>query len=106
MRTPHRPGSMNSFTLGRWTVERPYGEPGVYVSAYPPYKSNPLICWVYEADEGKQEANARLIAAAPDLLAACEAFVDAYGRSHQLEKTDKAERMARTAIEKALGIEL
>ena len=48
-----------------------------------------------------QKANARLIAAAPEMLAACEAFVVAWEKSHQLEKTDVAMRMARIAIAKA-----
>ena len=46
-------------------------------------------------------ANARLIAAAPDLLAACHAFVEAWEKSLQLEKTDVALRMAKQAIAKA-----
>lgn len=56
-----------------------------------------------EADGGhaENEANARLIAAAPDLYAACAAFVDAYERSLQLEKTDVALRAARAALAKA-----
>ena len=39
--------------------------------------------------------------AAPDLLAACMAFVEAYEKSLQLEKTDVALRMAKHAIAKA-----
>ncbi len=42
-----------------------------------------------------------LITAAPDLLAACKAFVEAWEKSLQLEKTDVALRMAKEAIEKA-----
>ena len=42
--------------------------------------------------------DARLIAAAPSLLEACRAFVDAYERSHQLEKTDVAIRWTKAAI--------
>ena len=41
-----------------------------------------------------------LITAAPDLLAACKAFVEAWEKSLQLEKTDVALRMAKKAIEK------
>ena len=51
------------------------------------------------------KANAAYIVRAcnalPDLLEACKAFVAAYDRSHQLEKTDVAVRMARAAIAKA-----
>lgn len=47
------------------------------------------------------EADKTLIAAAPELLAACQAFVEAWEESLQLEKTDVALRMAKQAIEKA-----
>jgi len=46
--------------------------------------------------------NGRLITAAPDLLAACQAFIEAWEKSLQLEKTDIALRMAKDAIEKAI----
>ena len=46
-------------------------------------------------------ATPQLIAAAPCLLAACKAFVEAWEKSLQLEKTDVALRMAKKAIEKA-----
>lgn len=45
----------------------------------------------------------QLHGAAPDLLAACKAFVEAYEKSLQLVKTDVALRMAKQAIEKAQG---
>lgn len=47
--------------------------------------------------------SARLFAAAPDLFEACEAFVTAYKKSLQLEKTDVAIALARDAIAKAKG---
>lgn len=37
-------------------------------------------CWAEEFSSKEPEANARLIAAAPDLLAALEMFVGKYGR--------------------------
>lgn len=58
-------------------------------------------CTDYASDPGERDANARLIAAAPELLAACQAFVEAWDKSLQLEKTDVALRMAKEAIEKA-----
>lgn len=51
------------------------------------------------------EGDARLIAAAPQLLAACQAFVAAWEKSGQLEKTDVALRMARQALAAATGQE-
>jgi len=44
--------------------------------------------------------DARLTSAAPDLLAACKAFVEAYEKS-QLKKTDVALTLAKAAIAKA-----
>jgi hypothetical protein len=44
-----------------------------------------------------------LIAAAPDLFSACRAFVVAWEKSLQLEKTDVALRAAKAAIAKAEG---
>ena len=46
-------------------------------------------------------AVAKLIAAAPELLEACKAFVVAWKKCLQLEKTDVALRLAEDAIEKA-----
>lgn len=66
------------------------------------------ICHVYERRRGhKMNAipNAELIAAAPDLLEACQAFVEAWEKCLQLEKTDTALRLAKAAIAKAGGEE-
>jgi len=49
----------------------------------------------------QRSANIHLIAAAPDLLEACKAFVIAWEKCLQLEKTDIALRMAKAAIAKA-----
>ena len=60
-------------TPGPWVVEHPYGEPGVYVTAAHPARSNPLICRLVDqaqAEEG--QANAHLIAQAPRLLTALQ----------------------------------
>jgi len=50
---------------------------------------------------GDETANIALITAAPDLLAACKAFVEAWEKSSQLEKTDVALQMAKSAIARA-----
>lgn len=52
------------FTPGPWIAEQPFE----VIS-----KEGWGICGVDDNDGGSQEANARLIAAAPDLLEACEA---------------------------------
>jgi hypothetical protein len=66
-------------TPGPWEIERPFEEDGLYVSS----ESTALICEVMEHSghgtplqneeaEEMDEANARLIAAAPDLLEALQ----------------------------------
>lgn len=58
-------------TPGPWHVERPYGEPGIYVGA----SDTSLVARVRENRADRlacnAEFNARLIAAAPDLRLAC-----------------------------------
>ena len=64
----------HTHTPGPWNVEHPYGEPGTYVSG----PNTGLIAKLYTPDahlwnvdrKVSIEANAHLIAAAPDLLAA------------------------------------
>lgn len=59
------------------------------------------VCTV--TDQGNDEektANARLIAAAPDLLAACEAMVELFAQLHTGNRYE-ADRQARAAIAKA-----
>jgi hypothetical protein len=53
-------------TPGPWSIERPYQEKGLFVSATNPRYTNPLICRVKDTPEGL--ANACLIAKAPLLI--------------------------------------
>lgn len=89
------------FTPGPWIIEvlrddceEPYG----FGICHPE-----TVCEETTVCAVESEADANLIAAAPDLLAACEAFVKAWERSQQLEKTDVALQMAKQAIEKVTG---
>jgi hypothetical protein len=50
----------------------------------------------------QKEANARLIAAAPDLLEACKRYLEAMEKYGHPDKTD---RLIRAAVEKAKGTE-
>ena len=64
--------------------------------------------WQIDADDRSvadvyEAKDTVLIAAAPDLLAACEACVEAWDKTLQLEKTDVALVLAKTAITKAKG---
>lgn len=92
---------MTAHTPGPWKAE-PGSHKNVYIIHY---SRGPLAIVNVGGKapiDGTNEANAHLMAAAPDLLAACQAFVEAWEKSHQLEKTDIALRMAKQAIEKAL----
>lgn len=53
-------------TEGFWNVERPYGEPGVYIAG----PDTSLVAKVW--DNENTMGNAKLIAAAPELLDALE----------------------------------
>lgn len=103
-------------TAGPWSLE--WDSDGLYILGAPgsyPTKSDPndalVICDLTPSpefvDNGTHSpvslGNGYLLAAAPDLLAACEAFVAAWEKCLQLEKTDVALEMARAAIAKARG---
>lgn len=49
------------------------------------------------------DADARLIAAAPDLLAACRAMESAWERPHTVKDADSLRGQLRTAIARAEG---
>ena len=67
---------------------------------YPPHERLGQIAAFAEA-----KANAEFLCRACNshdaLLEACEAFIEAWDKSHQLEKTDLAVRLAKAAIEAA-----
>ena len=62
-----------SFTPGPWQTDRNHR--GVLMGVYGPGRRHDLdfVCTINHEHQGDHEANARLIAAAPDLLAACGA---------------------------------
>jgi hypothetical protein len=91
-------------TQGPWHIERPFQEPGVYVSA----ASTALIAKLYPVDANTYsgdalttiEANAQLIAAAPDLLAALRDIIGSCRKAGvaivDLSRGDAAIRKAET----------
>ena len=108
---------MMEHTPGPWRIEERHG-----------HSSDGLPRWVITADsvdrlaicsrrgvhsDEEAEANARLIRAAPELLAACVALIDAAGKSmdivthdddgHPLSAIGLARKQARAAIAKAEG---
>ncbi len=91
--------------LNRADVERGISEMWAAMSNTPSalrdegYDEAVADCYATEARLRRElDAQDRLDAAAPELLAACKAFVEAWEKSHQLEKTDVALGMARAAI--------
>jgi len=62
-----------------------------------------FVGWDLEGWSDCCNEHMNLIAAAPDLLAACQKFVAIRRATNQTEKLDVAYRMAEQAIEKATG---
>jgi hypothetical protein len=62
---------MPKHTAGRWTYETGPALEGRYHTVEA--EDGTMVCECYEGTEDEQEANARLCAATPELLAACEA---------------------------------
>lgn len=60
---------MNKTINGPWAVEKPYGEPGVFVTCANPRTTNPLICKMLGENV---DNNARLVAVAPDMFSLLE----------------------------------
>lgn len=98
--------STTQHTPGPWNVEHPYGEPGVYVAS----PNTGLVAKLYAPDAPANiEANAHLIAAAPELLSALrEVMRFADGKQHTKdaqtgESVGVVWAKARAAIFKAEG---
>lgn len=88
---------MNKYTPGPWSVEARKGETWVC-------RSDSAVLARIAAAKGSQQANARLIAAAPDLLEALKRLSAQCDRLRMPEQamTD-AEKSAIAAIDKATG---
>ncbi len=105
----------NKHTPGPWAVSKGY-DGSLSVSATKSFRINnisagtPVICDVYphlDADGFSGEANARLIAAAPDLLEALLGMLaidqENHQRGHDDDDVCKEVQTARAAIAKATG---
>jgi len=84
---------MSEHTPKDWTVSHPVNAGEKHVRD----ENGVLVCKCYWPNE---DANATLIAAAPNLLEACKRYLDAMERYGHPDKTD---RLMRAAIEKAMG---
>lgn len=90
---------MSTHTPGPWSVEYPYGEHGCYVTAANPRTTNPLICKMMPENA---DPNARLIAAAPDLLAFAQLVRDFF-TDDSIGHAQYLKEQAESAIDKAEG---
>ena len=93
-------------TEGPWFVDRQSPYSAICIKPHP----GRIVCDVHGTDN-EADANARLLAAAPELLAACEGMCGLiYHDKHEDERIDfdqyeKAESVCLSAIAKASGIE-
>lgn len=92
---------MSKHTPGPWFHHGPSGSEhtaGGFIKSSPERNSGPLICSIYGTDGQPNQANALLIAAAPDLLSALEDLIDSRGME-DLEPARKAIAKARGEIQ-------
>lgn len=106
MNTKHTPGPWEARCIEsqEWAIDAPNGDPTIG------YSSWTALASVYGSNDFRREgeavaeANARLIAAAPELLAACAGLLDALRTSGVSNGAIRfAEDQARAAIAKAEG---
>ena len=94
----------NKHTALPWRIETDYRVESLYDPTYLKIKGSHLIAKLRlhgdkELDD-EQQANAHLIAAAPELLEACEKIVNNWGNLHPKDR-----QQLRRAISKAKGSE-
>lgn len=103
MSTKHTPGPWQIATgnrnreFNRWSVrseKHPLGRGGVFPVANVNYTNHPM-----------GQANARLIAAAPELLAFAQAFLADYQSEDGMDSMKHYAKLAHAAIAKATGSE-
>lgn len=103
---------MRKFTPGPWYIVcPPWDKTGCVVATDEDPHGAKIICDTGEmawqdhtqADIREWEANARLIAAAPDLLAACEAFVKWIEYPYMTDEDDSLGEAANRAIYAAIA---
>jgi len=91
------------YTPGPWKFLRHEDGPGEEVYGFDVHAENGKSILYFDADDNPEtEANAPLYAAAPDLLEACEAFIDRFDHGARAD-TDYVAGLMRSAIAKATG---
>ena len=114
MSEPNKPTTVPSVddivhTPGPWIVS-PYAKNLVATADDKIGIADVAMCgpWIAKPPQEQQDANAILMSAAPDLLAACKSFLDMWHRagplgSNQFEKFDGVVRQCSIAVHKASG---
>ena len=86
-------------TQGKWIVEPfTYGGTGTTLAHHTKFSvicGDNYICTLSEGSEKKREANAHLIAAAPDLLRVCKELSGAISRQLKTDITELNEAIAK-----------
>lgn len=94
---------MSEHTPGTWVVEQTEQTPTVHPHFRVATKSGAAVCfiaWRDPPDTGEEQTHARLIAAAPDLLAVCHKLIYDYAGAGKIPPGSVIED-AETAIAKA-----
>jgi hypothetical protein len=86
------------YTPGPWEVDKYMGLPTIFDTRG---NGTVALASVHDMAIESADANASLMAAAPELLEACEKYLDAMDRYGHPDKTD---RLMRAAIKKARGV--
>jgi hypothetical protein len=97
-------------TAGPWTTEAIFGDEGldIVLDYEVPRAGSPILLGSVFAEDGdpigpaEARANARLMASAPDLLAACLAMLGTWGSDDE-DAIIEARDMARAAVTRAKG---
>ena len=118
---------MTQYTPGPWTIDHqrigPYGDPVALLCDVHDPMTGTVIDWprgnysgtAMSIDDAENEANARLIAAAPDLLAALKQIMEWEGYDHEAgyypgedteQRASEVWNDAKAAIAKATGQEV
>lgn len=92
---------MSAHTVGPWEYDAESGEVIAPKCGYQWSKGAPIIATVPNLDYSEGDANGCLIAAAPDLLAACKSMLETCGSSAMWQgETRKSLELIESAIKK------
>lgn len=96
---------MSKHTKGPWLTDRNNTHTGQIATIHHCFNNDWVEIWSSETGmgEAEQEANARLIAAVPELLEALEEVIDAWQYGSSIEEASEVYKKAKQIIAKAKG---